>query len=297
MRRVRLLGARPSGVLLILAASAAFGSNGVLAKLAFRDGFGVVTLQAFRYSAAAALLIPYGVIVRRRAGSGARGIGRWIAVGVPYTVASLAFFSAIKLEEVSRVAPIVYVYPPLVALIAHFAFREPLGWRRVSALAFGLGGSTLVLGADFSRSTTAIAGGLALLSAAATAAFYVAAGRALADDWVPAAATVFSVGALIFLALVPATGFETPRRAAGWILLATIATLGSLVPLSLFLLGVARIGPTHAAILSVFEPVVTVSLALAILGERLGALQGAGVLLILASFLISSVSRAPVASP
>ncbi len=66
---------------------------------------------------------------------------------------------------------------------------------------------------------------------------------------------------------------------------------GTTAPFSLFFAGIAGIGPIHAAILSVSEPAVTVLLALAVLGERFGALQAAGIVLVLASFVAASASR------
>ncbi|TMK97339.1 MAG: DMT family transporter, partial [Actinobacteria bacterium] len=47
-----------------------------------------------------------------------------------------------------------------------------------------------------------------------------------------------------------------------------------------------RVGPSTASILSCFEPVVTVSLAMALYGERLGPGQLAGGVLVLAAVIL-----------
>jgi drug/metabolite transporter (DMT)-like permease len=58
------------------------------------------------------------------------------------------------------------------------------------------------------------------------------------------------------------------------------------LPVSAFLLGLERVGPSTASIVSCFEPVVTVSLAMALYGERLGPAQLAGGALVLAAVVL-----------
>ena len=58
-----------------------------------------------------------------------------------------------------------------------------------------------------------------------------------------------------------------------------------------FLAGVRRIGPTNAAMLSTLEPVVTVILAAALLGERLAPLALVGGALILLAVLLLTRSE------
>jgi drug/metabolite transporter (DMT)-like permease len=53
-----------------------------------------------------------------------------------------------------------------------------------------------------------------------------------------------------------------------------------------FFAGLARVGPSAAAILSVFEPVVTVALAAAAFGESLAPVQFAGGALVLAAVVV-----------
>ena len=70
-------------------------------------------------------------------------------------------------------------------------------------------------------------------------------------------------------------GARRPRRSRsapegwGWIgAIALVSTVGAILA---FFAGLARVGPSAAAILSVFEPVVTVALAAAAFGESLAA--------------------------
>ena len=70
--------------------------------------------------------------------------------------------------------------------------------------------------------------------------------------------------------------------AAGWGWIGAIALVSTVGAILAFFAGLARVGPSAAAILSVFEPVVTVALAAAVFGESLALVQLAGGALVLA---------------
>jgi drug/metabolite transporter (DMT)-like permease len=71
-----------------------------------------------------------------------------------------------------------------------------------------------------------------------------------------------------------------------WLWLVLIALVSTVVAVSAFFAGLRRVGPSEAAILSTFEPIVTVALAFAALGERLTAPQLAGGALVLAAVIL-----------
>lgn len=288
--------ARGVGIALVLTGAAGFGSLAILVKLVYAEGASVLTVLATRYVAAAVLT----ALGARLSGRSLRPPGRpaaWLSMAVFNALAAISFWNAIKLDEVSRVAPIVYVFPALVALLSGVAFRErPAAWTW-GAIASAIAGAVLVLGNGLGSPDSLLAGGLAFSSAVWTALFYLAASRAAGEqDWLPAAATLFVVGAVIFAPLALATGWQAPN-ARGWALLGLIVLTGTIAPFLLFFAGMARIGPVHASILSVAEPAVTVLLAVAVLDERLSPLQAAGIALVLVAFVAASVRRPRAASP
>ena len=81
----------------------------------------------------------------------------------------------------------------------------------------------------------------------------------------------------------------------GWI--AAIALVSTVAAILAFFAGLARVGPSAAAILSVFEPVVTVALAAAVFGESLAAVQLAGAVLVLSAVVLMQWPERPVAAP
>jgi drug/metabolite transporter (DMT)-like permease len=62
--------------------------------------------------------------------------------------------------------------------------------------------------------------------------------------------------------------------------------IGTTLPVLTFILGLPMVGPSRAAILSTFEPVSTVVLAILILGEGANPIQYLGGILILASVIL-----------
>ncbi|HUZ02262.1 MAG TPA: DMT family transporter [Thermomicrobiaceae bacterium] len=86
----------------------------------------------------------------------------------------------------------------------------------------------------------------------------------------------------------------------GWLVMATMVAVATVLAVFSFLGGVLRLGPSKAAIVGTVEPVVAVALAAAVLGERLGPAQIAGGLAIVAAVLalrLPGATAAPLPAP
>ena len=94
---------------------------------------------------------------------------------------------------------------------------------------------------------------------------------------------------LVLALVVPARAptFDLSGEAWGCALAAVF--VGAVIPITLFYSGVKRAGATAAGLLSTVEPVVSVLLAYAVLGESLSPLQFIGGTLILMSVIALSV--------
>jgi drug/metabolite transporter (DMT)-like permease len=86
-------------------------------------------------------------------------------------------------------------------------------------------------------------------------------------------------------------GVDVGFRPAGWAWLGAIAVVSTVLAALAFFAGLRRTGPSSAAILSTFEPVVTTGLAAATLGESLSAAQLTGGALVLGSVAVLQVRR------
>jgi drug/metabolite transporter (DMT)-like permease len=98
-------------------------------------------------------------------------------------------------------------------------------------------------------------------------------------------------------------GPHFPTTGIGWVHIAGIVLVATVVPVATFLAGLERIGPTNSAMLSTLEPVVTVLLAAWFFGEKLAwiVLVGGGLILVAVLLLTrrepgkrSSLERSPV---
>jgi drug/metabolite transporter (DMT)-like permease len=106
-------------------------------------------------------------------------------------------------------------------------------------------------------------------------------------------ATLVMAGAAATLAVRAALtgGVDLSFGAAGWSWLACMAIVSTVAPMLAFFAGLQRTGPSTAAILSTFEPVVTTALAALILSESLTMLQLAGGALVITSVAVLQTRR------
>ena len=86
-------------------------------------------------------------------------------------------------------------------------------------------------------------------------------------------------------------GPHLPTTGAGWAAIGSIVLVATVLPVAAFLMGLERIGPTNAAMLSTLEPVVTVLLAAVLLDESLTPITLVGGGLILVAILLLTQSE------
>jgi drug/metabolite transporter (DMT)-like permease len=294
---------RSSGTLICLASASAFGAMGVLGKLAYDDGATVGTLLAVRFGLAAllfwALMATSGAIGELRALARrdvliALGLG---ALG--YAAQAGAYFAALARMDAGLLALLVYTYPTLVAIAAVALGRDRFDARRLAALVLASSGLVLVLASAGTGDLDPLATALGLCAAVVYSAYILVSGsiaervptRAFSTLVCTGAAVTLTVGATLLGELRP--GDVT---VGGWGWLACLALISTVGAISLFFVGIARVGPTVASILSTVEPVVTVLLAFAVFGEVLGAAQLLGGVLVLGSVLVL-YARPPAREP
>jgi len=90
-----------------------------------------------------------------------------------------------------------------------------------------------------------------------------------------------AAGVMVLAGLV--AGASLPGVAWGWAAVVAIAVVSTVVAILAFFAGLKRVGPGTGSIVSTLEPVVTVALAWAVLGEGLASIQLAGGALVLGS--------------
>jgi drug/metabolite transporter (DMT)-like permease len=267
---------------LILAAAVLFGVSPILAKVAYTYGVTPLTLLALRATVGSAM-VWLGMVATRRVTRLPRTLFvRLLALGltiVPFQVFS--YFYALTLVPASSASVIANSAPVHVAWMGRLFLGESLQAADLVILAGIVGGAALVAG---QTPHTGHPLGLVVLAIATIAsAFYLVAQRRLVRDVGPleVLSVILPASAAVYWALGVATGgihLAMPLPA----LLATGggAIVGSLG--SLFVLIALQVTPaTRAAMLGMFEPVVTVGLSVLLLGDVMTWLRALGIAIVL----------------
>lgn len=297
--------ARPVGAALCLVSAACFGAMAIFGKFAYQAGVSPATLLLVRFTLAAALL---GLILLLRPGlrrapadppatepdaaappARARLLAIAFALGaVGYAAQASLFFSALQRMDASLLSLILYTYPILVTVSAALLGRERLTPGRTVALVAASGGTLLVLlGAGGGRFQPVAA--LLAFGAALTYTLYILAADTVVHRLPPmvlSALVMTGAAGTLGVRAVLTGGPDLTFRASGWFWLTCIAVVSTVVAMLAFFAGLKRTGPSTAAILSTFEPVVTTALAALTLGETLTPVQFAGGVLVLSSVVI-----------
>lgn len=272
------------GALLVALSAASFGAMAIFARYAYAGGTDVLGLLMVRFLVAGSVL---AIVAHRRGVAWPRGRTLWsiVAMGaLGYVGQSLCYFIALQHAQASLVALLLYLYPAFVTLLAALWLGERLTRVKCAALVLCLAGSALMVGGGHGEPL-----GIALgLTAAVVYSLYIVAGARVTPGVDPLATTaiVCLSAAAVFCAvsIVRALSGAPPHLPAtplAWGALIAIALVSTVTAMLAFFAGLTRLGAARTSMLSTLEPVVTVLLAAALLGERLAPLQwigGAGVL-------------------
>lgn len=307
--------ARPGGDLvgagLVALAATCFGTLGPLSR--FAGDAGVESLALVTWRAAFGALVVLAFIGLRRAIGAARSGGglsaipardRWFMVAAAAANCLLNFAAFVAFERISIALTLLvfYLYPAGVALASTLWFGDRLDRARWAALGVSLGGMALVVaGTGALGELDALGIGLALVAALAQAFYVLAARHGFAHVPGPQAAAFTMGGASVLylgVALVTGTLADLSQPAASLAAFWPVAlagVIGAGVPTLAFILGIRRLGPPRAAIISTLEPVVGVGLAAWLLAERPTLLQVAGGALILGAAVLLQLRPGPLA--
>jgi len=300
---------RRAGIALCVVSACGFGVMAIFATQAYDAGVGVTSLLAARFVLAAGMF--WAIVAGQRAwrsrGAGARDappgaapparrvVLASLALGaVGYSVQSGLFFSALRHIDVSLTSLLLYTFPALVCCGSVALGRERLTAFKALALALASAGAALVLLGGGAGGLHA-AGVLLGLGAGVTYSVYVLVAEGVVariDAWLfSALVTTGAAATLLMTGLVSGTLALPSATGALWV--AAIALLSTVLPISTFLLGMERVGAPTASIVSTVEPVLTVSLAIVLLGEGLAAGQVAGAALVIGAVIALASPGAP----
>jgi drug/metabolite transporter (DMT)-like permease len=299
-RSGRLTGLALSGVGAML-----FAIKGILIKLIYRYGLDTTTLLAIRMILCVPVFAGVGIVEWRRMAPSRRPDARTIALAAAtgvlgYYVSSWLDFEGLQTLDAQIERLILFTYPFFVILFGRALLGHPLRLHAVIGAGLSYVGLIVMFAGNPGRLTPAMLIGAGLvLTAAMTFALYQIFAREL----------ILRCGATLFTAIAMAaagavmllhfglthnvTALALPRGA--WPLVLGLALFATIIPAFMMSAGTARIGAQGTAIVSTLSPLVTIALAIVILGEPFGPPEAIGTLFVLGGVGLFSLieSRRP----
>ncbi|WP_326538566.1 DMT family transporter [Pseudorhodoferax sp.] len=295
---------RSTALLLLSLVACCFAGNHVAARLAFDDGAGVLTAVLCR--AGTALLVLGALVAWRREPLALpAGRRRWqLLLGLLIAVQSLCLYSAVARIPVALALLLGNTFPVLLALL-NWATGGPAPTRR-ACLVMGivLAGLGLALNLparleEARSSTSGIAWGAGVAFALAAASVFACAlwvtDRKLAA--LPGTVRSFYTMLIVCSSLAVAGsagvvpgGLAWPRHGAGWAGLAVLMLLYT-AGFTLLFVTVPRLDMARNAPMMNVEPIATLFIAWAVLGQWLAPIQLVGTLVVLAGIVLLSRDR------
>jgi len=235
------------------------------------------------------------VLVRRRPlPRGGVLVKVFVLGGVVYVGQALTYFAAVRYGDVTVIAPVVYTYPLFVVVLAAITRTEALTRTKLVAVVIGVAGAILTVGGSGQAQALGIV--LAVAAGLIFSFYFFFSDRLVTPGLAEGStAVIITAAALVFTGLSLAQGHpRPPGTAGGWAATAGVA-LATVVGILFFFEALRRLRPVATAVVSAAEPVVSVLLSVAVLGERVDLTQGLGLVLVVGAVVLAC--RPPAGQP
>ena len=275
---------------MVLVSATAFGTNAIFAKMAYAAGLGTAQTLAFRFLLAAIGM--WGLALAMRQNPLRFERKRLLALfglgAIVYTAQSLTYFTALQTLAASLCVLIVYIYPSLVIIAGSVFLRRPVTRWHIVALVASFAGLVLLVGG----ARIQIAWGLlfAIAAPAIYTAYILLSENVMSHVPAVGASAVIMSGAGLAFGVIALFGgqLDLPASRDGWLVVVALAVVPTMIAISTFLAGLPRVGAARASLLSAWEPVVTVVLAVLLFRDRFSIVQALGGGLILTAVVMQA---------
>ena len=210
-------------------------------------------------------------------------------------VAASNYFYYVAIQKTSVAIAIIVQYTAPVWVLLYVVARgqQRLSPQKVAAVVVALAGIALTIGMIGGKSATPPRidsyGLIAAILASFSFAFYNVGGHRILlrhDRWRVLAWTLVSASSFWFVVNPPWKVIATHYAPARWAFLFAFSMISVLASFSLYFLGLQHLEPTRAIIASCLEPVFSILLAAALLGEGVRPIQTFGIVLVLSAIVI-----------
>lgn len=289
---------------LAFAGAALFSTKGVFIKLAFAQGVSVEATLALRMMMALPiyLVILAILLLRNEKLRGMMTPGRLIgAMGVGalgYYLSSYLDFAGLAFVSAQYERLVLFTYPFFVLLFGVWFFGDRMNWKLVPAMLVSYSGLMVIFAWNLSvQPDGLVIGTILVLGSALTFAFYqhlakrqmLVLGTMLFTCVGMSTAAVLAIGQSLVIDGAETYASFTPNI---WGIGLMLGIFGTVLPSFLLNGGIARIGARATSSTASFGPIVTIFLAVFVLGEAFTWIHALGTgLVLLGSWLFARTDR------
>lgn len=278
------------GVFLVALSAACFGTNAIFARISYDSGANPATFLFIRFLIASPVML---LIMKVRGLPFPQGkllVSLILIGGIGLAGTTLCFYSAIDLAPVNLIIVIAYMYPTVVTLLSAVFLKQRITKYKIAALLMTIVGILFTIGMD---SGGYFSGIILAISAAVFYSLYLIFGSLSIQKAgpFPASTVIILASTVIFGFVLIFQGLQWPMNALDWLAIVASALISTVLGLIAFFEGLKRIDTANAAIISTFEVVVAVTMAIIILGETLTIPKIFGGSLVVAAVIILARSE------
>lgn len=261
-----------SGSLFVALSALCASTLAIFAKFSLMGGVTLETLLSVRFVGAAAVF--WGVVFFRKEKVehiSWRQILLMLIVGaVGFSAASTFYVVSLSYIPVSLMIILIYLYPVWVMMMGVLFQGEPLNRMRLLALVFAIVGTAFVAGSP--SGDIRVTGIYTALMASFCFGLYIFfSNRVIQNIPIIVSSAYVTLGAAISCTTgtLCMGAFSVHFQPIAWWYLSGLILISTVLQVVLFFLGLLRVGPSKAAILSTLEPLLTILLAVVFLNESL----------------------------
>ncbi len=299
-----------TGYILAVSGAALFSTKGIFIKLAFAEGVSTEATLALRMLVALPVYLVILVTILRRNPDlktllGPGRLAAAMSVGIlGYYLSSYLDFAGLAFVSAQYERLVLFTYPFFVFLFGVWFFGDRMNWRLLPAMAVTYGGLLVIFAWNLTVKPDGLLVGTALvLGSALTFAFYQHLARRQMVVIGSALFTCIGMSTAAVLAIAQSLVVDGPQTYAGftpyvWMLGLMLGVLGTVLPSFLLNAAINRIGARGTSSTASFGPIITIVLAVLVLGEEFTPVHAIGTALVLAgSFWFAHIENRSRRSP
>ena len=277
------------GFLLAIFGTALFSVKSIFIKLAYAEGLDADSVLMLRMAIALPIYLVIMVwLFKSKPSPNLQGkLLKITFLGfIGYYLSSWLDLKGLEMISAQLERLTLFTYPIMVSLLGALFFKTPITRKLLGALILTYGGLVIAFYQElgFSGENTGL-GTLLVFLAALSFSFYVLFGKKLIHQvgslWFTSLAMAISSGFVLVHYLLFKDFSDLHVTQMGWLWLALLATVSTVIPSFMISEAIGRIGPAQTGVVGTLGPMVTIVLAVWILQEPFGLWQAIGLVLVL----------------